>query len=134
MKKAVYSGFVAGLVSAIVAALMVSVGGQMGLFGWGVVYPESLVPYSASTFILLGVIFGPIVAVIYSRFYDLIPGKDLRKGLNFGLIVWFIKDIMAATYVTVSMMQPILVGVNLIVGGLYMWITYGLVLGHLYKK
>ena len=88
---------------------------------------------SAIAVIVLTVIFGPVVALVYSRFYDLIPGKSLKKGLNFGLMVWFIKDIMAGAYIAFGMMQPI-IGVSLIVVGLYLWIIYGLVLGYLYKK
>jgi len=134
MKNPVLAGAIAGLVSAIVGALLLFVGAPIGLWGFGTLFPATLQTYAATTFIVLAVIFGPIVALIYSRFYDLIPGSGLRKGLNFGLIVWVVKDIQAAAYVTISMMQPIMIGVNLIVGGFYMWITYGLVIAYLYKR
>ena len=79
--------------------------------------------------------------LLYKRIYNLIPGKGIIKGLFFGLLIWFIKDIAAGAYLIFSgtvtaggLFEWVTAGVNLIVMGLNMWIIYGLVLGYLYKK
>jgi len=136
MKSGIVAGAIAGLVSGIVSSISVSVGLSIGLYGggfWGI--PAAFLPADlAIAMVVLTFFFGTILGLLYSKFYDLIPGSGLRKGLNFGLMVGFVKDIMADAYVTIPMMQPIIIGVNLIVGGFYMWIIYGLVIGALYKK
>jgi hypothetical protein len=133
MKNPILAGAIAGLVSGIVSSIIVFIGISAGLYGAGIIVPVTSQTDSAILMIVLTVIFGPIVALIYSRFYDRIPGKDLKKGLYFGLMVWFIKDIMAGAYVIFPMMQQTVIGINLIVVGLYMWTIYGIVLGYLYK-
>jgi hypothetical protein len=136
MKNAILAGAIAGLVSGIVSSILVFVGLSTGLYGANIIAPASQpeITNSAIYMILLTLILGSLVALIYSKFYDSIPGKDLKKGLYFGLIIWFVKDIMAALYLVMPMMQPIIIGVNLIVVGLYVWVIYGLVLGYLYEK
>jgi uncharacterized membrane protein YadS len=136
MKNAILAGAIAGLVSGIVSSLLVFVGLSIGILGANIIVSVSQLQKtnSAIYIILLTVIFGTLVALIYSKFYDSIPGKGLKKGLYFGLMIWFVKDIMAAAYITIPMMQPAIIGVNLIVVGFYVWVIYGLVLGYLYKK
>jgi hypothetical protein len=136
MKNAVLAGLIAGLVSGIVSSLLVFASLSIGLLGANIIgvagQPE--ITNSAIYTILLTVIFGTLVALIYAKFYDSIPGEGLKKGLYFGLMIWFVKDIMAAAYIVLPMMRPAIVGVNLIVIGFYIWVIYGLVLGYLYKK
>lgn len=136
MKNAILAGAIAGLVSGIVSSLLVFVGLSIGLLGANIIVSASQLQKtnSAIYIILLTVIFGTLVALIYSKFYDSIPGEGLKKGLYFGLMIWFVKDIMAAAYIAMPMMQPAIIGVNLIVVGFYVWVIYGLVLGVLYKK
>lgn len=89
--------------------------------------------YSVAFMIVLGIIFGTVFGAIYSRFHDLIPGKGISKGLYFGLMIWFIKDIAAGAYTALTMGQ-VATGIGLIVVGFFMWIAYGPVLAALYKK
>lgn len=133
MKNVILAGFIAGLVSGIVSSIIVGVGASVGLYGTGIIIPVTYQANAAILMIVLTVIFGTIVSLIYSRFYDRIPGEGLKKGLFFGLMIWFIKDIMASAYVTLPMMQPTVIGISLISVGLYMWPIYGLVIGYLYK-
>ncbi len=136
MKNVILAGVIAGLVSGIVSSLLVFVSLSIGLLGANIIVSASQLQKtnSAISMILLTVIFGTIVALIYSKFYDSIPGKGLKKGLYFGLMIWFIKDIMGAAYIVLPMMQPAIIGVNVIVVGFYLWVIYGLVIGYLYKK
>ena len=136
MKNVILAGVIAGLVSGIVCSLLVFVSLSIGLLGANLIVSGSQLQKTSSAIyiILLTVIFGPIVALIYAKFYDSIPGKGFKKGLYFGLMIWFIKDIMGAAYIVLPMMQPAIIGVNVIVVGFYLGVIYGLVLGYLYKK
>lgn len=129
MKNPIIAGAIAGVISGIFGAIMVALGYSIGLYG----IPLAPMTISVPIFIVLTVIFGTVLGLIYARFYSLILGKGLKKGLYFGLMIWFIKDIMAGSYV-IFIMEQIAVGINLIVVGLYLWIVYGLVLEVLYKK
>ena len=129
MKSGVYAGAVAGLISGIMCSFLGYVWVLLRIFEFS---PGPLIDVFVSI-TLLTVIFGAIFGFIYARFYSLIPSEGFKKGLYFGLMIWFIKDIAAGSYVTFVARQ-IAIGFDLIVGGLYMWIIYGLVLGVLYKK
>jgi len=128
MKNPIIAGAIAGVISGIFGATMVAVGYSIGLYG----IPLAPMTVAVPVFILLTIIFGTVLGLIYGRFHSLILGNGLKKGLYFGLMIWFIKDIMAASYV-ILIMEQIAVGINLIVVGLYLWILYGLVLEALYK-
>lgn len=82
---------------------------------------------------LLGVIWGMIFGAVYSLLYNCIPGKGVLKGLNYGIFIWLVIDIAASSFIAL-----IGIGINyalsLIFFGFFMWVTYGLILGSLYKK
>jgi len=129
LKNAILAGAIAGLVSGIITAMIVIIGYSLGLWGMMSIPSIELV----TNMLVLTIFFGVIFGAIYAKFYDSIPGKSAIKGLIFGLMIWLIKDIAAGAYVAFTM-REFAVGINLIVGGSYMWIIYGLVLGYLYKK
>ena len=129
MKNAVLAGLIAGLITGIICAII-----------GHTYYSMRLVEFTQGTLIeltvslaVLTVIFGVAFALIYSRFYSLIPGDGARKGAFFGLMIWFIKDVAAGAYVT-FVARNIGIGIDFIIGGLYMWVIYGLLIGILYKK
>jgi hypothetical protein len=96
------------------------------------IWDPSLVRLFALATLSLGVIWGTIMGVIYAKFYDRVPGKGILKGLYFGLIIWLIKDIMAGSYLALTMLE-IPSAIILLINGFFMWPAYGLVLGFLYK-
>jgi hypothetical protein len=81
----------------------------------------------------LGIIWGIIFSVIYSRISNCIPGKGVMKGVHFGLLIWVIKDIAAGSY-TALIRMDVAWGIGLIVVGFFMWIVYGPLLWYLYEK
>jgi hypothetical protein len=83
--------------------------------------------------IVLTIIFGAIFGKIYEMIQGALPGKGAMKGLNFGLIVWLVKDIAAGVYIAL-INNLVSVATGLIFTGFFMWIVYGYVLGTLYKK
>lgn len=124
MKNAVAAEGVAGVVGAVVGVITAFVTRSIG--------PSAPFPipmmYGVAFMIVPGIIiFGAVFGAIYSRFHDLIPGKGISKGLYFGLMIWFIKDIGAGAYTALTMEQAAS-GIGLIVVGFFMWIAYGQVL------
>lgn len=129
LRSVVYAGAVAGLISGIICSFLGYIWVRMGIFEFT---PGSLIEILVSM-IVLTLIFGTTFGLIYEKFYSLLPSEGLKKGLIFGLMVWFIKDIAAGSYVIFVARNPG-IGFDLIVGGLYMWAIYGVILGHIYKK
>jgi vacuolar-type H+-ATPase subunit I/STV1 len=129
MKNVILAGTIAGLISGIVCSIIGYWWYSMRVFEFT---PGSLMEVAVSLGVLT-VIFGIIFSLIYARFYSLIPSEGVWKGLYFGLMIWLIKDIAAGSYATFVAKQPG-IGIDFIVGGLYMWAIYGIALGYLYKK
>jgi uncharacterized RDD family membrane protein YckC len=129
MKNVILAGTIAGLISGIINAIIGYMYYSMRLIEFT---PGSLIELSVSMAVLT-VIFGVIFSLIYARFYSLIPSEGVKKGIYFGLMIWLIKDIAAGSYVA-FVARNIGIGIDLIIGGLYMWVMYGLVIGYLYKK
>ena len=88
--------------------------------------PGDMMTISA-TIIILTIIFGAIFGEIFAKFF----GK--MKGINFGLLIWLIKDIAAGTYIGL-IDKLVSTAIGLIFTGFFMWIVYGFILGKLYKK
>jgi hypothetical protein len=82
--------------------------------------------------IVLAIIFGAVFGRLYSKFRDPIPGSGPMKGINFGLMIWLIKDIAAGAYLAVIMLR-VTEATALIFTGFFMWIAYGYVLERLRK-
>jgi hypothetical protein len=141
MKNAILAGAIAGAVADI--AFITGVYVMPPIFGnIGAFEPPggSMEIWDPSMFMLLGVahlsldiFWGMILGAVYAFLYSLIPGKGAVKGLYFGLFIWVIKDVAAGSYLALTMME-VSSAINLIVGGFFMWIVYGPVLGYLYKK
>ncbi|WP_455369966.1 hypothetical protein [[Eubacterium] cellulosolvens] len=146
MKSVYAAGAIAGLVGGIVGVIFYIIGGMLGLIPVG---PENIILLTirfiatrilglpvdavlAVINIIVTIIFGAIFGMIYSKFYDSIPGKDITKGLYFGLMIWFIKDIAAGVYV--ALMGGISFAIQLIFVGFFMWIVYGPIISKLYTK
>ena len=129
MKNVILAGTIAGLISGITCAILGYVVTSMRIYEFT---PGSLIEVTVSMAVLT-VIFGVIFSLIYARFYSLIPGEAVKKGLYFGLMIWLIKDITGGAYITFVAKQPG-IGIDFLVGGIYIWVIYGLVLGYLYKK
>ena len=140
MKNAILAGAIAGAVADIAfitgVSVMTLIFGNIGLFE----PPGGPEIWDLSMFILLGVatlslniFWGMIAGAAYAFLYSLIPGKGAVKGLYFGLSIWVIKDVAAGSYLALTIME-VNSAIMLIVGGFFMWIVYGPVLGYLYKK
>ncbi|WP_455276876.1 hypothetical protein [[Eubacterium] cellulosolvens] len=142
MKSGLSAGTIAGLIAGLFSAILVVIGRLIGLYGvFGQPTINALFIFSIG-WIIITIIFGIVFGFIYEKFYYSIPGEGIKKGLCFGLMIYFIKDITAGTYSIYSgikgalygLSEWVALGINLIVIGVYMWPIYGIVLGYLYKK
>ena len=83
-------------------------------------------------------IFGSILGIIYSKFYDRVPGNGAWKGLVFGLIIFLLGNF---AYGTLHILIGLSAGneIHLKEGVDYfeaflIWFIFGLVLGPLYER
>jgi len=135
MKSGFTAGLVAGFVTAIstpiIGFIFIAIGIVEPLGGQEIWDPTMIMLWP---FVLFGliVIWGTIFGVIYSKVYNIIPGKNLMKGLIYGLIIFLISNIRVASF-QIAFWQAIawLWTFNSI--GFFGLVIYGLVLGYLYK-
>jgi len=83
---------------------------------------------------LLNIILAIAFAFIYALIEKGLPGKGIRKGLNFGIIVWIVGPIPAL--VTMYLMMNIATGALMyfIFQSLFEWLVYGTVISAIYKE
>jgi len=136
MKRGIFTGAIAGIVMGISVVPISIISAFIGTIEPVVseqIWTTSMYLLVALAHISLGLIWGSIFGLIYSRYYDSTPGKGVLKGLYFGLIIWLIKDVASGSY-SILILQQAQTAKFLIYYGFFMWIIYGLVLGYLYKK
>ena len=124
------SGLIAGFVAGVVAIFFQNIAFMIS-------FPYALIFTSPTNFalvhILMGVIWGGIFGIIYSKGYGLIPGEGLSKSFFFGMLVFLITNFRDASYYLPywPLYNPLTFSWIFI--GVFMWIAYGLVLGFLYE-
>jgi len=135
--KGMITGAIAGSLGGLTAGVMSYVYVLLGIVSMrGNYFEVRLIP-TIMNFILLTAFFGFLWGLLYTYSYDLIPGKGIKKGLIFGLFIYFIKDVQAglnlALVTSLQVDMYIMAALDLMTIGIYSWIVYGLVLGYLYK-
>ncbi|MCW4033234.1 MAG: hypothetical protein NWF08_07585 [Candidatus Bathyarchaeota archaeon] len=134
MKSGFSAGIIAGFGGGVVAFIFIIIGDFIGI--WvpfeGALNDVVFLTNQAVTHIGLNTIWGAFFGLIYSRFYTLIPGKGIWKGVYFGLFLFFLINLIQSSYLAAF--------------GSFFWvisnfyiafpvrIIYGLVLGALYEK
>ena len=81
------SGLIAGIINGILVTVFARLISSMGLLDPP--FPE-IIPYSIEINILLGIFWGIVLGMIFSKVHRLIPGNSLLKGFYFGLIFYII--------------------------------------------
>jgi hypothetical protein len=129
MKNPIMAGAIAGIVKGICAHIGGSfIGPLLGL--WPVPpFPPMLVFLATLGF---DVVWGIILAIIFSVLYNSIPGRGISKGLIYGLGIYLVSNIRAANlaYSFLSIGDAVFYAFT----GIFALIPYGIVLGYLYKK
>jgi len=82
---------------------------------------------------LLNIILAVAFAFVYALIEKGLPGKGMRKGLSFGIIVWIVGPIPAL--VTMYLMMNIATGalIYFIFQSFFEWLVYGTVISVIYK-
>lgn len=75
-----------------------------------------------------------IFAAVFSLLYNGIPGKGVRKGLNYGFILWIVGTLpgMMLTYMTMAVPNAIVA--HWLFGGLMELLIVGSVISLVYEK
>jgi hypothetical protein len=122
------AGLIAGIVAGIVAYIFTIISPMIVLFLG--LQPESL--GNIDLYIMINSIWGVILGIIYARFYRLIPGKNILKGLMFGLIIFLITNIRDGTFWWSYGTRPFTIAWIFV--GFFQIIAYGLMLSFLYES
>jgi len=125
-------GAVAGLIAGIVAGIVAIITGinliNMGFFYWE--FPQPTMIRIVTVEIVTNTILGVILGVIYSKLNEMIPGKDVSKGLLYGLILSLLYCIRWSTLsIMYGYMQTAITWSVYIIP----LISYGFVLGVFYE-
>ncbi len=138
IKKGVVAGFLAGI--AMVIADMAVWGATQGYLlplyqasaaVWKPMEPLSIwLAQMWAVTIADGILFG----IVYSVLYNGIPGKNINKGLNYGVILWLVGNVpgMAVTYLMMAVPTPIVA--SWLFGGLIDVLVMGAVLAVVYER
>jgi len=123
------SGLIAGIVLGIVAEIFGNIRVLAGLYDSGT---ELFLTGNIFVNVPLFGFWGIILGVIYSKTYNVIPRKNILKGLIYGLILYILIVIRINFFYFAY--GYYLDAVGHIFSGFFMWLSYGLVLGFLYKS
>jgi hypothetical protein len=138
IKKGLVAGFLAGI--AMVAADMAVWGATQGylmpLYQASSALWKPMEPLGAwlaqmwAATIADGILFG----IVYSTLYNGIPGTNINKGLNYGVILWLVGTVpgMAVTYLMMAVPTPIVA--SWLFGGLIDVLVMGAVLAYVYER
>jgi hypothetical protein len=132
MKNGYLAGMITGAIAGTAAGISV-IFPQSILSTFGFITPiflEALL-YTATVHIGFNTIFGVAFGIIYSRFYDVIPNKGIKKGLVYGLILYIAQDLWPASYYLVNGNFTWLSA--FLFSGIFVSLTYGFVQGALYE-
>jgi hypothetical protein len=131
MKSGYSAGIVAGFITGIASLIFAGIGSQL-LAGFSLSIILALLPFTAVTHIGFNLIYGGIFGILFSKFYDVIPGKSgFRKGLVWGLIYAIVPEWWITSYNLAQGFIPI--AIVWAYCGLIVILCYGPPLGYLYE-
>ena len=135
-------GFYAGLIAGIVAGISLTSGriieSILKLVSAEVVLTLDFIIAHFGYAIGATAIFGGIFGAIYSKFYHGIPGKGVKNGFVFGLLIYLLSNVYQSSRELINWLltwEDIYFKWIFSWGlALYVWIPYGVVLGFLYER
>jgi len=136
VKAGVVGRAIAGTVGGAICTIIGFSLALAGLVGIAEPIPmEDLPPMSVvvTSFILMELIAGTILGLFYTKLYMSIPGERVLKGVYYGLLIWFIKDLLSGMYMIGGFMATYM-ALTFILLGFPLWLIYGAVLGFTYEK
>ena len=116
IKRLMITGITASILFLVLDAMFGVLGGIIGELVFGV--SASQPPVSKQ---MIGLIFelinGFMLTVIYAIIYPALPGKNWKKGVSYGLVVWGVRVVMWAfsTYMMTDM-APAMIVITVLTG------------------
>jgi len=115
----------AGIIAAIVSISLASIFIESGLQHWAIPPPPIPSMMNIATIIFtINIVWGIVLGIIYAQFYDLIPGKQVFKGIFYGLFLWLTHHVHIAFFAISYAPDYVVADFIAIV----IWIVYGLIL------
>ena len=143
MRSGLLPGAIAGLCGGMAASIFAVMGHVTGY--WGIITAGEVISTidfwmsQAGTHILINMIWGTIFGAFFAKVYNLVPGKNVRKGLYYALIMVFITSIYCNSwdstwYAYHGQYETSLASFLINSISVANAIVYGLLLGLLYRK
>jgi len=130
LKKGAITGLIAGLIAGIVMVFIANILPDLGLTYWHLETPDAAPLVNPVIFeITNNIMWGIFLGIIFSKIYDLIPGKGVFKGLLFGFVYYAFLNVRFAIFMNSYNQELIAISAFLYIHP----IVYGLVLGVLYR-
>ncbi|WP_455277430.1 hypothetical protein [[Eubacterium] cellulosolvens] len=136
-------GFYSGLIAGCIGGLILTIQRILDAILGTPVVPVDLLDFDILMFHLgysipSNGMWGSIYGIVYSRFYDRVPGKAVKKGFVWGCIIFFISNIWITSYFfTIWSFTGFEQNLSWAYGWVMsfsIWIPYGIVLGVLYER
>lgn len=126
----IVTGLVAGFISGI-ADFIFSIISIFGIF-FPIVLTVDIQMLAIYT-IITASLWGIVWVLLYAFFYDYLPGKGVRRGLFFGLIIWIIAP--TSNWIISAACGYYLLAIQTVIVTFFsIGIVYGLILGYIYKE
>jgi hypothetical protein len=129
-KKGLVAGIIAGILIIILEFLLMAIPGYTEWFIE--TFPQMMTPLSMITGPASSFIMGIIMGLIYAMINRSIPGKGLMKGINYGIMVWLLADIMWP--IMMMSFAPVYMWITELVSGLIFYSIVGAVISFIYGK
>jgi uncharacterized membrane protein len=125
-KKGLLSGIVVGIVLVVlgfVSGMLIPANNE-----W---YMQMFPDISLTSMVLSMFLMGPFMGLVYSIVEPSVPGDGLRKGINYGIMVWLFAGVMWP--VMASSFAPLNIWLGDLISNLILYAIAGAVLVKVYK-
>jgi hypothetical protein len=145
MKSGILPGAIAGIFGGLAASVFAVIGTVTGYWGIPLLSGQiiSTIDYwqsQAGTHVFINMFWGTIYGIIFPKVYDLVPGKGIKKGFLYGMILYLVTSFLIGVNGTIWsafhydwFMARAYAG-NMFVIGSAQAVAFSLVFGLLYRK
>ena len=129
-KKGVIAGIIAGIVMLLIGSVFMMVPGVIQWYS--ATFPEMSSPTAMSIMMAGIVLIGIFMGLVYSVINSAIPGEGVRKGVNYGIMVWLLAGLMWP--IMMMGFAPAYLWITELINGLVTYSLAGAVIAIIYKK
>ncbi|MBE0524159.1 MAG: hypothetical protein IBX40_07495 [Methanosarcinales archaeon] len=127
-------GLISGIIAAIVLMLIFFIINMVTKTGewYSTTFPEMMTAEAMWTGALSILLTGIFMGLIYSVINSAVPGMGMRKGLNYGFMVWLLAGVMWP--IMMIAFAPFNVWIIELISGLISYSITGVVIAVIYEK